>query len=280
MIANPLESVGKQYANAYGYFGDIEPPILGGAYLVTRDYDTPQVIIARERYDGGNRQLLIHNGRAHRAGMVNPPNTKEGDLVTVLEAVEGTDVMFRKDRRATVYKMTDDGPIVKQGALRRFTAKFWVLHADNRDESKIDRHSGARRQMVIDRLSREGMSRIGDTGYATSAREFFDEFKLPHPEVAATAVIDVETEIKSGDLTYEMRDAFQRRGIDSLRVMVLKGRMKVPMPKSECRCKDVTFDEVKAAARNNGQRITGGKLHKVQCLWCTPVSEISQRDEN
>lgn len=272
MTANVLDIINQNYPNALRYYGDQEDAFVGGIYLIGRDYDDPRVVVAKQIHET-NKRYIVHEGRAYRAGMVNHPKTKVGDWVGVLEVVDAA--TFRRDRRYQVTEMLDDGVRVSSGT-RNFVAKFWVLHSDNVDVTVPDRTDPNRRQYVIERLTTEGMSRIGDTGYATSAREFFDKFDLPHPDVAATAMVDIEKKLTWGDMGYETRDMFARHGISTNRTITLNGRAKIALDKGPCRCKDMTIEEVKAAAARKGVTITDGTLHKVQCMWCVPVSDMDE----
>lgn len=273
MSANVVEAIGRTYPNAINYYSDTEDVFVGGIYLIARDYDTPKIIVATQVHDT-NKRYAVYEGRAYRAGLLNHPKTKVGDFVGVLETADGA--TFRRDRRYQITEMTDDGPrVVSVTGTGGFIAKFWVLHSDNDSGPRLERTDPNRRAEVIDRLSREGMNRLGDTGYATSAREFFDKFDLPHPDVFAHAMVDVEQTVTWGEMGYDMRDMFTRRGMTTARSAIIRGRMKVKMQKGPCRCKDVTFEEVKQAAARGGVTVTEGTLHRVQCMWCVPVSEIN-----
>lgn len=275
MSANPLAIVGNTYEGSSQYPYSKDPVVIGAAYLIARDYDTPKVVVARKRYAD---ILVVHEDRRYRAGMINPPTTQVGDLVSVLETVDATKA-FRANRRATVTEVNDDGIVVEQAGFGTFPVKYWVFHTDQQHQRQHNRRDPKRRQMVLDRLSNEGMKRIGDTGYATSAREFFDHFNLPRPEVGAWAFVDVERDIKWADMGYDARSMFSDDGVSSLREAHLKGRAKIVLPKSTCRCKEVTEKEA-VQGWDGSRRWKVIKLHKVECIWCMNQKEVQQAVDN
>lgn len=275
MSANPLAIVGKTYEGSSQYPYSKDPIVIGAAYLVARDYDAPKVVVARKRYAD---VLVVHEDRRFRAGMINPPNTQVGDMVSILEAMDSNEA-FRMNRRATVTEVNNDGIVVNQEGFGTIPVKYWVFHTDQQHVAEHNRRDPKRRQMVLDRLSTEGMKRIGDTGYATSAKEFFEHFNLPRPEVEPWAFVDVERDMKWADMNYEARSLFSNDGVSSLREARLKGRAKITLAKSTCRCKEVTQDE---AVRNwdGKRRWTVVKLHKVECIWCMNQKDLQQAVDN
>lgn len=275
MSANPLAIVGKTYEGSSQYPYTKDPIVIGAAYLIARDYDAPKVVVARKRYSD---TLVVHEDRRYRGGMINPPTTQVGDMVSVLETVD-TGHMFRMNRRAEVAEVTDDGIVVEQQGYGRFAVKYWVFHTDQQHVTQHNRRDPNRRQMVLERLSNEGMKRIGDTGYATSAKEFFEHFNLPRPEVEAWAFVDVERDMKWADMNYEQRDAFTRDQVSSLREAHLKGRAKIVLPKSTCRCKEVTEKEA-VQGWDGSRRWKVIKLHKVECIWCMNQKDVQQAVDN
>lgn len=275
MSANPLAIVGKTYEGSSQYPYTKEPVVIGAAYLIARDYDAPKVVVARKRYSD---TLVVHEDRRYRGGMVNPPTTQVGDMVSVLEAMD-TGHTFRMNRRAEVAEITSDGIVVEQQGYGRFPVKYWVFHTDQQHVTQHNRRDPNRRQMVLERLSNEGMKRITDTGYATSAKEFFEHFNLPRPAVEAWAFVDVERPMKWADMGYDARSLFSNDQITSLREAHLKGRAKIVLPKSTCRCKEVTQEE---ALKNwdGSRRWTAIKLHKVECIWCMNQKDVQQAINN
>ena len=275
MSANPLAIVGKTYEGSSQYPYTLDPIVIGAAYLIARDYDAPKVVVARKRYSD---TLVVHEDRRHRGGMINPPTTQVGDLVSVLEGMS-PNARFRTNRRARVTEVNDDGIVVEQEGYGTFPVKYWVFHTDQQHVAQHNRRDPKRRQMVLDRLGNEGMKRIGDTGYATSAKEFFEHFNLPRPEVQAWAFVDVERDAKWADLGYEAREMFTRDGVSSLRTMRLAGRAKILLPKSTCRCKGVTQEEA-LKDWDGRRRWTTAKLHKVECIWCMNGKDVQQAVDN
>ena len=273
MSNNALSFVGKKYAgiavNGYAY----EDVIIGAPYLITRDYMDGEIIIARARRDR-NHQQVVHAGTGWHATLLNP-FVHVGDKVLPLETPEGTDNP-RRDRVATVQEVHDDGTItVKQSMTAERVLTAWVLRAESQADINKDKRHAGRRDLVIDRLTKEGMRRLGDTGYATSAREFFDEFKLPRPPVKPVAQIDMERTYAWNELGYDMRDSITNAGITSLRTMTVTGRAKVHLKESECRCKKITPEEATAALTvQQGWKVV--KVHKVECLWCTEIGRVNE----
>lgn len=274
MSANPLAIVGKSYEGSSQYPFNKDPVVIGAAYLIARDYEAPKVVIARARY---SKTLVVHDDRRWRGGMINPPTTQVGDLVSVLEAINGG--TFRMNRRAEVVEIADDGVVVEQQGYGKFTAKYWVFHTDQQHNAQHNRRDPKRRQMVLDRLSTEGMKRIGDTGYATSAKEFFEHFNLPRPKVSPWAFVDVKREVKWADLGYEARDMFTLDQVTSLRKLNMEGRAKIVLPESTCRCKEITLEE---ALRDwdGSRRWKTATLHKVECIWCMNQKDLQEAVDN
>lgn len=275
MSANPLAIVGKTYEGSSQYPYTKDPIVIGAAYLVARDYDAPKVVVARKRYAD---IIVVHEDRRYRAGMINPPTTQVGDMVSILEAMDSNEA-FRINRRAMVTEVNDDGIVVNQEGFGTIPVKYWVFHTDQQHVSQHNRRDPKRRQMVLDRLSTEGMKRIGDTGYATSAREFFDHFNLPRPEVAPWAFVDVERDMKWADMGYDARSLFSNDQVSSLREAHLKGRAKIALPKSACRCKEVTQEEA-IRGWDGSRRWKTIKLHKVECIWCMNQKDIQEAVDN
>lgn len=272
MSNNALSFVGKKYPGitATGYA--TEDVIIGAAYLITRDYTDGQIVIAQARRERNNTQVS-HDGQGWYSTLVNPA-VNVGDKVLPLETVEGGTV--RRDRVSTVRSINDDGTIVAKQSMRDpQTLTAWVLRAESQENQKKDKHYAGRRDLVIDRLTKEGMRRLGDTGYATSAREFFDTFKLPRPPVKPVAQIDMERTYAWNEIGYDMRDSINNAGITSLRTMTVTGRAKVHLKESECRCKDITPEEATSAMEaQQGWKVV--KVHKVECLWCTEIGRVNE----
>lgn len=260
---NALDIVGKRFSgvNANGYRR--EDVILGAPYLLTRDWTDGYVVIARQK-GGHNSQIVVHEGTNWYATRVNPP-VKVGDEVFALE--RATPENLRRDRKRKVTAVTDDGIVTQYGDAATILVTHWVLADADGTLPQRDRFNPNRRKIVLDRLSKEGMDRIGDTGYAISAKEFFDHFDLPRPEVQPTAFIDVEREMKWRDMDYRLRAVFENDNITSLRSASITGRAKVTLAKTTCRCKEVTEAEV-MEQWNARTRWPTAKLHKVHCLWC------------
>lgn len=261
---NPLDLVGKQYSgfNATGY--DRPEIVIGAPYLLTREWTDSVVQIARAK--GGRAQGIVsYEGANWYATPVNPP-VKVGEMIYALERGDGKTNPLRKDRRRVVTEVVEGGVMASYLDYDAFLVTAWVKADVGGADPKKDKHNPERRKLVLDRLSKEGMDRIGDSGYAISAREFFDTFNLPRPEVQPTALIDVEEKVAWRDMGYEMRDMFERKGLTSLRNATITGRAKVKLPRSECRCKEITSEEVMKLREARNWR--DGKLHKVHCLWC------------
>jgi len=260
-----LNWVGREYPNinVNGYKRD--EVILGAPYLLTREWTNAVIVIARTR-NSHNNTLVYHNGSNWHATLLNPP-VEVGDQIYALERGDGKDSVLRRDRIRTVTAVTDDGVMAKYSTYDPFLMTVWVKAEGSGGDPKRDRHNPDRRKIVIDRLSDEGISRIGDTGYATSMKEFFEHFDLPRPEVEAWAFVDVEREVKWADMGYDARDFFTRDDITSLRTMTLKGRAKITLPQGKCRCSEVTEQEA-LKGWDGARRWKTAKLHKVECIWC------------
>lgn len=271
MTTNTMSFVGKNYNDIVASGFHKEDVIMGAVYLITRSYSGGQVVIARE--GRANPTQIHHDGNGWYATLLNPV-VQVGDRVVVLEREDGA--TLRRDLVWSVTGIKDDGNITVARAGRdSFTAAAWVLRADRDRDVKKDKYHPDRRAMVIERLSQEGMRRLGDTGYATSAKEFFTTFDLPKPKVKPIAQIDVEREIKWGEMGYEMRSIIQEGGVDSLRTATLSGRAKVHLAESHCRCKEITDEEAQAAmTERRGWKVK--KVHKVECLWCTEIGRVSE----
>lgn len=274
MSANPLAIVGKTYEGSSQHPYAKDPVVIGAAYLIARDYEAPKVVVARKRYAD---ILVVHEDRRYRGGMINPPDTQVGDMVSILEPMNGE--VFRMNRRANVVEVNDDGIVVNQEGYGTIPVKYWVFSTDQQHAAQHNRRDPKRRQMVLDRLSTEGMKRIGDTGYATSAREFFDHFNLPRPEVEAWAFVDVQRDMKWADMGYDARSLFSNDQVSSLREAHLKGRAKITLPKSTCRCKEVTEKEA-VQGWDGGRRWKVIKLHKVECIWCMNQKDVQTAVDN
>lgn len=280
-MTNPFDILGKTYPGVpyTGYKRD--KVIIGATYLLTRDYTDGQIAIARHAVGsnvGSNVGIVLHRDRNWYATLVNPP-VKVGDKVYGLERGDGKANTLRKDRVRTVTAVSDAGVLTKYSTFGPIPLTHWVLAEGSSTDPKKDRFNPDRRKIVLDRLSKEGMSRISDTGYAVSAKEFFDNFDLPRPPIEPTALIDVEREIPWRDMPYEMRSLFERDGLTSLRNATITGRAKVKLDASVCRCKEVTPEEALAKFDVRG-RWKNAKLHKVTCLWCMNEEETKEAVAN
>jgi len=261
---NPLDIVGKRYSNCNTQ-GYIRPEVvIGAAYLITRDWTESQIVIARDKGSRHNG-IIQHEGSNWYATPINPP-VKVGEQIYALERGDGKEANLRRDRLRLVTEVVDGGVMASYSNYDPFLMTAWVKADQGAADPKKDKHNPDRRQLVLDRLSKEGMDRITDTGYAISAKEFFENFNLPRPEVQPTALVDVEETISWRDMGYDMRDLFERKGITSLRNATITGRAKVKLPRSQCRCKEITQEEVMKLREARNWK--NGKLHKVHCLWC------------
>lgn len=272
---NPLDLVGKEYAGvqATGYKRD--EIVIGAPYLLTREWTDGVIAIARGRA-ARTPGIVPYEGQNWYATPVNPP-VRPGEMIYGLERGDGKTNPIRRDRARTVVEVVEGGVIAKYLDYDPFLMTVWVKAEVGAADPKKDKHHPERRQMVLDRLSKEGMDRITDSGYAVSAKEFFETFNLPRPEVQPTALVDVEETIQWRDMGYDMRDLFERKGITSLRNATITGRAKVKLPKSACRCKEITQEEVMKLREARNWK--NGKLHKVHCLWClVPDSKTGTLD--
>jgi hypothetical protein len=260
---NALELVGKRYDDIPTRRLNKASIIVGAPYLITRDYTPARVVIARQKaHDKG---ILSHDGYNWYASLINP-EVQKGDNVYALTRTDGRTVLHR-ERMRRVIDVTNDGIITQYGDANPVPVGHWVLADEGAADPKKDRYNPKRREIVLERLSNEGMRRIGDTGYAVSAREFFDHFDLPRPEVEPTALVDVERDVSWNEMGYDMRALFEHDNVTSLRNATIKGRAKITLEKSTCRCAEVTEEEVLKAWKGKA-RWKNPKLHKVQCMWC------------
>lgn len=264
-MTNALDLVGREFpdVNVTGYLR--EPVIIGAPYLLTREWTNAQVVIARQRATINNGSVR-HNGANWYATPINP-SVQVGEQIFGLERGDGKTNPVRRDRKRIVTAIVEGGVMAQYSTYDPFLMTVWVKADVGGADPKKDRHNPERRKLVLDRLSKEGMERIGDTGYATSAKEFFENFDLPRPAVQPTAFMDVEREVAWREMGYDTRAVFENAGVSSLRKATIAGRAKVSLPKSDCRCKDVTQEEVNKTWRHSTQW-KSAKLHKVQCLWC------------
>lgn len=270
-MTNALDILDNRYPGmaANGY--KREDVIIGAPYLITRDWTDGQAIIARQRASH-SKDLIFHEGNNWYATLINPP-VKVGDKIFGLERGDGKDSVLRKDRRRTVTAVSDDGVLAKYSTYDAIPITHWVMAEDPKPDPTKDRHNPERRKLVLDRLSKEGMNRIGDTGYAVSAAEFFKHFDLPRPDVQPTAVLDVEREMDHNGMPRDLRYLLDEAGVTSLRKATITGRAKVKLDKSQCRCKEITQEEAVRAWRHAGNwKIV--KVHKVECLWCTEIARV------
>lgn len=275
-MSSALDLVGKSYRGMAGSGYSEEPVILGATYLIFRDYEDAQVVVARSR-STTNRNYVVRGLTTYRSTLVDPP-VVEGDRIIALEQPDGGGL--RRDLIRTVMEVRDDGIMAKyvdDAEPKLFT--HWVLWGGGRNDVK-DKYNPRRRELVLQRLTDEGMRRAYENGYAQSAREFFDKFNLPKPAVEPVAFINAERKVTWRDMDYDMRRMFERGGVDSLRTAVLSGRIKVTLDKQECRCAEITEEEVnkKFIKNHNGDWTVGG-LHKVECMWCTKSGSMPGADE-
>lgn len=276
-MKSALDIVGSRMpgVNTKGYL--MHDIVIGAPYLITRDWTDARVVIARRKV-AGSKGILTHDDNNWYATPVDPP-VQVGDEVYALERAQGD--TLRRERKRKVVAVNTDGVMVQYGDAAPFLATHWVL-ADKGSSAnpEKDRFNPDRRKIVLDKLSQEGMDRIGDTGYAISAKEFFAHFDLPRPEINATAFLDVERVATAGDMDYSVRGLFDNDNVTSLRKATLSGRAKVTLPKGKCRCKEVTLEEALTAWGRSAQRWKVVKMHKVQCLWCMPDKEAKEAVEN
>lgn len=264
-ITSPLDLVGREYSSTNVTGFDRPEVIIGAPYLLTREWTDAVVAIARTKVNR-NKGLVEYNGYNWYATPINPPLVV-GDNIYALERGDGKSNPLRRERKRKVISFTDEGlPMTQYGTATPFIASVWVKAELSSPNPETDRHNPKRRDLVLERLSSEGMRRIGDTGYAISAKEFFENFDLPRPDVQPTALVDVTETIQWRDMNYELRDMFTRKGLTSLRNATFTGRAKVKLPKSKCRCAEITIEDVMRLpeARN----WNNPKVHKVHCLWC------------
>lgn len=270
-MTNPLDIVGKRYPGMPYNTYQKEDVVIGATYLLSRDYSDAHIVIARKKV-AHSQAILEHNSYNWYATLVNPP-VKQGDVVYALERADN-DQNLRRERKRTVTEVTDEGIMTQYGIATPFLVTHWVLASGSADPKK-DRFNPDRRKIVLDRLSKEGMDRIGDTGYATAAAEFFKHFDLPRPEVQPTAVLDIERKYDHNSMPRDLRYSMDDVGITSLRTALVTGRAKVQLAKSTCRCKEVTEEEATAAWRHSGTwKVV--KVHKVECLWCTEIARVDE----
>jgi hypothetical protein len=272
-VTNALDIVGRRYNNGVNTIGYArEDIVIGAPYLLTRDWTESQIAIARQRASH-DKKFMYHAGSNWYATRLNPI-VNVGDVVFGIERAD-TAQNLRRDRKRVVTEITDAGIMAKYDGNRPFLLTHWVKADDSTDPSK-DRFNPERRKLVLDKLSAEGMSRIGDTGYATAAAEFFKKFDLPRPEVEPTAVLDLEQKFDHRTMPRDMRYAMDDIGISSLRTVTATGRAKVKLPKSECHCKDITDEQAIAAWTKKGMAWQVVKVHKVECLWCTEIARVDE----
>lgn len=271
---NALDILDRTYpsVNVLGY--QRSDVIIGALYLITRDYTDARVVIARQRASG-NKHYIYLNGYNWRATLVNPV-VQVGDEVYALERGDGSGSTLRHDRKRVVTEVRDDGIMAKYSTYEPFLITHWVLAGGDPPDPARDRHNPDRRKLVLDKLSTEGMSRIGDVGYATSASEFFKTFDLPRPEVQPTAILDLEKKFDLNSIPSGLRYSMDDVGITSLRAAVATGRARVKLPKSQCRCKEITDEQATAAWKQQFTGWTVVKVHKVECLWCTEIARVNE----
>lgn len=275
-MKSALDIVGSRFTgvNTKGYL--MHDIVIGAPYLITRDWTDARVVIARKKVNG-SKGILTHDDINWYATPVDPP-VKVGDEVYALERAQGD--TLRRERKRKVIAVNTDGVMVQYGDAAPFLATHWVLADAPSTRPETDRFNPDRRKIVLDKLSQEGMDRIGDTGYAISAKEFFAHFDLPRPEINATAFLDVERAVGHNDMDYSVRGVFDNDNVTSLRKATLSGRAKVTLPKGKCRCKEVTLQEAVTAWGRSAQRWKVVKMHKVQCLWCMPDKEAKEAVAN
>lgn len=272
-MTNALEAVGRRYSDVMTQGYEREEVIIGAPYLITKDWSDALVVIARTR-TSHNRKAIYHGGNNWHATRLNPP-VKVGDNIIALERGDGNTKPIRKDRTREVVEITDAGIMARYSIYDPILITHWVLWDTPAQDPVKDRHNPDRRKLVLDKLSSEGMGRLGDTGYATSAAEFFTHFDLPKPDVEPTAVLDLEKTFDYPSMPRDIRYGMDDVGISSLRKVTASGRAKVKLAKSQCRCKEITPEEATAAWQHTGSwKVV--KVHKVECLWCTEIGRVNE----
>lgn len=256
--------IGREYRQMY----DVETAsdvIIGAMYLLKPNYGRYKVVIAKRK----QRHYVMDDSLGPCPVALVNPVVQEGDAVFILAG----DRSFEYERTAYVTEVRDDGQIaVKQGRYK-IIVSHWVLHGSNVTLRKSNIYDPKRRETVLAELSSQAIARMRENSYRNTAKDFFTTFDLPRPPVPATAVVDLTKQFNRRGLDYSARDDMDSMGIDSLRKVVVSGRAKIEMEKSECRCKEITLEEVEPLIARRGRAWKVERLHRVFCLWCEPEEQ-------
>lgn len=243
----------------------------GLQYLILSGPDKGTVRTVWLRGDGKQTAYVERAGNgSHESATLLNPLVGAGDVVIGLGAFEGVDPGLPFAVRST---STVDGQRVVHTMDQEggdITLTRWVLSAQTAESRKAYKALEAETEKALDTVLEGFLTR----DWSDHAQQFLSDVGLENTPVPAVSEVKVTLELQFSDISQSVRrDVYKvSDGILQHRQLQAIQTVRVTLPKSPCRCTEVTGSDIRAAMGDRLQvdaYLSNIEIVRTTCIYCS-----------